>query len=349
MKGEILLKDNFNVPYPIENMEEIKLKTINADELLKIDFPPLAFAINEILPQGIFILAGSGKIGKSWLSLDMCLTVASGSSLWEYSAEKGDVLYLALEDNYRRLQTRLTRIKETKNSIKNLHLATASQGICDGLIEQIKAFINANPNTKLVVIDTLEKIRNSMEFSSSMYQTDYKDMTKLREVTDSSNVTLLLIHHSRKMYDPDPLNTLTGSTGLVGSVDGVWVLEKETRVEDRAKLTVVNRDTQEYCFNLTFEKENCKWLFLGHHEKEETPEEVMCALIDKFLDQTFTGTATQLCNALKQLDGSLDISNLTITKKLKSIKPSLKLKYNIDVEFGARIGNNRVITLSRSL
>lgn len=336
----------FNEEIPIK-----KLDTINADELLKIDFPPLSYAVNEILPQGLFILAGSGKIGKSWLALDMCLSISSGHNFWQFSADQGNVLYLALEDNYRRLQTRLTRIKDDNqgNSICRLHLSTASNGISDGLIEQVKIFINENPNTKLIIIDTLERIRNSMDISTSMYQADYKDMNRLRAITDSSNLTLLLIHHTRKMYDPDPLNTLSGSTGLVGSVDGVWVLEKEARVEDKAKLTIVNRDTQEYCFNLEFDRENCKWNFLGHHEKEETEEEIFCSLVDKFLFQLYKGTATELCTELKQLDENFECSNYTITKKLKSLKTSLKFNYGINVEVGGRSSNNRVITLSRDL
>lgn len=339
--------------YYEEEIQIPKLKTINADDLMKIDFPPLSYAVNEILPQGLFILAGSGKIGKSWLALDMCLSVSGGRDLWEFSAEQGKVLYLALEDNFRRLQTRLSRIKEDnqgyqeENIISNIHLATASKGISDGLIEQVKDFINENPNTKLIIIDTLERIRNSMEISKSMYQTDYQDMNRLRAITDNSNVSLVLIHHTRKMYDPDPLNTLSGSTGLVGSVDGIWVLEKEARVEGKANLTIVNRDTKEYCFNLSFENENCKWFFIGHHEKEESEEEIFCNLINKFLDKTFKGTATELCNELKKVDENFEYSNYTITKKIKSLKASLKFKFNINAEVGGRSSNNRVITLSR--
>jgi hypothetical protein len=82
------------------------------------------------------------------------------------------------------------------------------------------------PETKLIIVDTLERIRDT-EQDKSMYSCDYRDMTALRDITNKHKLTLLLVHHTRKMYDPDPLNTLSGSTGLVGSVDGVFVLLRD--------------------------------------------------------------------------------------------------------------------------
>ena len=95
---------------------------------------------------------------------------------------------------------------------------------------KIKEVLAEKPNKKLIVIDTLECIRNS-EQDKSMYSCDYRDINRLKEILEGNTVTLLLVHHTRKMYDPDPLNTLSGSTGLVVAVDGVWVLEKEKRTE----------------------------------------------------------------------------------------------------------------------
>ncbi len=149
------------------------LTTLDGNTLMSHEYDPLQFSIEKILPHGVFILAGSGKIGKSWLSLDMCTAVATGGMLWEFSAEQGEVLYLALEDTYPRLQSRLTLIQEEKVDIARLHLATASLGIGDGLLEQIHNFLTAHPDTKLIVIDTLERIRN-VDFDKSMYSCDYR-------------------------------------------------------------------------------------------------------------------------------------------------------------------------------
>ena len=109
---------------------------IDGNTLMAQEYEPLQFAVEKILPHGVFILAGSGKIGKSWLSLDLCVNVATGGKLWEFFSEKGDVLYLALEDNHPRLQHRLNKIKAAAVDIARLKLTTASFGISSGLIEQ---------------------------------------------------------------------------------------------------------------------------------------------------------------------------------------------------------------------
>lgn len=322
------------------------LQTITASELMNTEYPPLAFSIEKLLPQGIFILAGSGKIGKSWLSLDMCVAVATGGKLWDFSATEGEVLYLALEDTHPRLKERLERISEENIIAPKLHLAISSLGITDGLIEQIKAFISANPNTRLIVIDTLERIRNG-EQDKSMYSCDYRDINKLREALEGNTATLLLVHHTRKMYDPDPLNTLSGSTGLVGAVDGVWVLEKEKRTEGKGKLTIANRDTEGYCFKVEFDKENCRWNFLGAEESmAENVDETFCDLIAEFVTSTFTGTATELVENLSKLDENFDISSRGIAKKLSNLHGLLKEKYGINYLW-QRGHKGRMITLFR--
>ena len=130
------------------------LITVDGNTLMLQSFPPLQFSVEKILPYGLFILAGSGKIGKSWLALDICKAVATGGELWDFNAGRGEVLYFALEDSYARLQSRL-KIMETENTdISQLYMTTASLGIGDGLLEQIRNFLAEHPNTKLLVIDT---------------------------------------------------------------------------------------------------------------------------------------------------------------------------------------------------
>ncbi|MGL4789999.1 MAG: AAA family ATPase [Anaerotignaceae bacterium] len=322
------------------------LEIISATELLNTEYPPLQFTIDKLLPQGIFILAGSGKIGKSWLSLDMCIAVATGGKLWNYDANVGEVLYLALEDTYPRLKERLERIQDDNADIQRLNLAISSLGITDGLVEQIKAFITANPSTKLIVIDTLERIRNG-EQDKSMYSCDYRDINKLREVLEGNNATLLLVHHTRKMYDPDPLNTLSGSTGLVGAVDGVWVLEKEKRTEGKGKLTIANRDTEGYCFKVEFIKDECRWNFLGSEEElAENEDDNFCDLIAEFVTSSFNGTATELVEGMKKLDENFDISSRAVAKKLSNLQGLLREKYGIKYLW-ERSSKGRVITLFR--
>jgi hypothetical protein len=300
---------------------------IDGNTLMAQEFEPLQFSIDKILPHGLFIMAGSGKIGKSWLSLDVGVCVATGNRLWDFPAAHGDALYLALEDNLPRLKNRLNKIDAKTFDISRLKLTTASFGINSGLIEQVHKFIAKYPDTNLIIIDTLERIRDT-ESDKNIYSCDYRDMTMLREITNKHKLTLLLIHHTRKLHDDDPLNTLSGSMGLVGSVDGVFVLEKDTRTGHDAKLTIANRDTEGFCFKLQFDPENCKWGFIGNYE--ETPkgktedktdekdekDEWLLLLVDELLQDEWSGTATELCNALKAIDPEADVEHRTIKKRL---------------------------------
>jgi len=305
------------------------------------EFEPLRFSVEKILPHGLFILAGSPKVGKSWLSLDMCQAVATGGRLWDFTAEQGDVLYLALEDTYNRLQNHLKQLEAEKMNISRLHLATASFGLQDGLLEQIHNFITANPGTSFIAIDTLEHIRNG-EQDKNIYSCDYRDIKRLREITSKYRLTLLLIHHTRKMYDPDPLNTISGSTGLTGAVDGLFILEKAKRSGNDAKLTIANRDTENFCFDLRFDAEKCRWVFIGNNFDGGGDEDALVILLDDFLQDEWSGTATELCGELKKLDGGLELNPATLTKKLKSISGLFKKEHNIDIVFERTHKNKRI-------
>jgi len=324
--------------------------TINAALLMEQEFEPLRFSIDTILPHGLFILAGSGKIGKSWLALDMCAAVSSGGKLWEFPAEQGEVLYLALEDNHARLQGRLVKTETENTDVKRLHLATAALGISSGLLEQTHNFLTEYPDTKMIIVDTLERIRDT-EQDKSMYSCDYRDMTALREIINRHRLTLLLIHHTRKMYDPDPLNTLSGSTGLIGSVDGVFVLEKDKRTSNKAKLTIANRDTEGFCFKLEFDPDKCKWLFMGNETDTPETDEPFCLMIaDLMKDRdAWRGSPTELSDTLNREHPDCGINHLNITKKLNAHTGLFKEKYNIEIGTDGRKTDKRTITLTRTM
>jgi hypothetical protein len=350
-------------PQPVNEVKVIpatnKLATIDYNTLMKQEYAPLRFQVAEVLPQGLFILAGAPKIGKSWLVLDMCRSISAGSELWGYSTTRNGVLYIALEDNYRRLQDRLKMIAtdEPPDEPLDLHLAVSAKGIHDGLVEQIDNYMKEHPNTGLIAIDTLEHIRkgDADRKDRGLYSTDYKDMQIMREIINKyEGITLMLIHHTRKMYDADPLFTVTGSTGLTGAVDGIWVLDKEKRAENKAILSILNRDTKSYAFKLELDEENCKWQFMGEHKKiEQDDKERLCQAVSGLFTQTdldgiaeWKGNATALCTALYKIDENLNISERTIKGKLKQRETQdlLKKKFNINYkyqEFGKMIILNR--------
>jgi hypothetical protein len=202
----------------------------------------------------------------------------------------------------------------------------------------------------MIIVDTLERIRDT-EQDKSMYSCDYRDMTALREITNRHKLTLLLIHHTRKMYDPDPLNTLSGSTGLIGSVDGVFVLEKDKRTSHKATLTIANRDTEGYCFKLEFDPDKCKWLFMGNETDTPETNEPFCLLIaDLMKDRdAWRGTPTELSETLNKIDPDCGINHLNITKKLNAHTDLFKEKHNIEIGTDGRKTDKRTITLTRTM
>jgi len=358
----ILAENKAEMQTPTPPTKTAKLTTIDYSTLMKQEYAPLKYAISDILPQGLFILAGAPKIGKSWLILDMCHSIAKGTELWGYNTTKSDVLYIALEDNYRRLQDRLKKIvaSESLNEPIHLHLSVSAKGIHDGLVEQVDEFMKDHPNTGFIAIDTLEHIRKGEvdRKDRGLYSTDYADMQILRAITNKyDGITLMLIHHTRKMYDADPLFTVTGSTGLTGAVDGIWVLDKEKRAENKAVLSILNRDTKGYAFKLQLDEGNCKWQFLGECENtEQDDKERLSLAINSLFTQNdingiaeWKGNATALCIALLKIDDRLTITERTVKNKLniKDLQDLLKNKYSISYKY-QEFGRNIIFTKSNT-
>jgi hypothetical protein len=327
------------------------LNTITAKDLMAQPAKPLGFTIDGILPHGLFILAGSPKVGKSWLALDMCQAVSAGGSLWQYSAAQGDVLYLALEDTRIRLQERLNRVSYVRDSdsTTDIHFATKSLKLGDGLDRQLTDFIDWYPQTKLIIIDTMQYIRNNGK-SVSTYSNDYRDMDALRAIIENRKLTLLLVTHTRKTGDADPLNLISGSTGLAGAVDGVFILEKNKRVGSAAKLTIANRDTESHQFELRFDKTSCRWQFIRETGDDNDTEDYLYELLNLLLDETpiWSGTATQLSATLTALDPAFTVSPIGLSRTLKSQQAFLLEQHKIDCRF-TRNKTARIIELSRDV
>ena len=326
-----------------------QLKIVTAKELLAKPQEPISFTIDSILPHGLFILSGRSKVGKSCLALDMSLCVAGGDVLWNYPASQGDVLYLALEDTNQRLQVRLSKFNPVcvSGDSTDIHFVTRASKLGYGLAEQISVFLDAHPKTKLIVIDTLQYIRNSGNYTGT-YSGDYHDMDALREIIAGRGLAMLLITHNHKSDDADPINRVYGSAGLTGAVDGIFVLEKNKRSGDKAKLTITNRDTESFQFDLRFDRLNCRWLFIAESGSDDCDEEdQLYELLNLLLDESeiWRGTSTQLCIALTKLDPAFSISPIAPSKFLKSHQEYLRTQHKIECVF-TRTKTTRLIELS---
>lgn len=225
------------------------LKIINANKLLYTTLEDTEFIVDQILPVGLHIFCGAPKVGKSWLMLDLCIRVSKGEKLFNLNTKQCDVLYLALEDTYQRLQKRLFKLTDDIGS--NFHLTIESNKIANGLLIQLENAIKQFPNTKLIIIDTLQKIRR--QTNDLNYACDYGEISTLKSFADRNKIAIILVHHLRKQDDNDVFNKISGTTGIMGSSDTTFILEKKSRDESIATLYVTGRDVEYQTFTLKFE------------------------------------------------------------------------------------------------
>ena len=249
----------------MESFENV-LSVVSGQTLMELTLPPQDYVIRGLLPMGLSIIGGAPKIGKSWLMLDLCVKVAKGEPLWEMETRRGTTLYLCLEDTLRRLQTRLDCITETVPP--NAFFATVSGTLADDLEAQILQFVRVHPDTVLIVIDTFQMIRGNA--GEPTYGGDYEEIQKLKRIADSQRVAILLVHHLRKQGDRDPINKLSGTTGITGAVDTVFVLDKSRRREDGATLVCTGRDIEHRELELRFSKEEFVWKLMNDSAKDQT-------------------------------------------------------------------------------
>ena len=245
-----------------------KLSTIDADTLQSIPYAPLPFVVEDLLPQGLHLLAGAPKIGKSWLALWLCLCAAQGKPLWNFATKPCEVLYLCLEDSFQRIQSRLFDL--TEDAPPSLHFAVMAEQLHSGLVEQIEQFLQEHPATGLVVIDTLQRIRTAGN-EVNPYASDYRDIGVLKTLADRHRIAILLIHHLRKLNDDDPMNMISGTTGLSGATDSNFVLRKNKRGENTATLYCTGRDIAYRELSLEFNVENHVWNLLGDNCEQAGP------------------------------------------------------------------------------
>jgi hypothetical protein len=247
-------------------------ETVTAADLMASELPPVRWGVRGVLPEGVTLLAGKPKLGKSWLALGLCVAVAAGGvALGTRQVEQGDVLYLALEDNRRRLQKRLGKMLRGP-APAGLEIATAWPKLDEGGVEALRAWLAEHPEARLVAVDTLAKIRPRTR-GQNVYQEDYAALEELLPLAAEHEVAIVVVHRTRKMAAADPLDEISGSTGLTGGVDGVLVLKRDRGKAD-AVLHVDGRDIEEPAeYALKWDAETAGWTIVGDAEEYRMSEE----------------------------------------------------------------------------
>ena len=279
-----------------------KLNVIDGETLMDARLPKRNFCVETLLPEGISMLGGAPKVGKSWMVLLLALQVAKGETLWNLPTKQGTVLYLALEDSLSRLQDRLNRL--TDEAPASLYFATTAGTIGDELCMQISKFILEHPDTVLVIIDTFQIVRNNGIEAS--YANDYEEVRALKTLADEKKISLLLVHHLRKQGDSYALNKLSGTTGISGAMDAVFILDQSKRNANGATLFCTGRDIENREIEIQLKKENCEWELKGDSLEEPTlsqPEEITLLIEMMKQLQSFDGGNTELAEQLNSFSG----------------------------------------------
>lgn len=232
-----------------------------ATDLMTTDFPEPRWAVPGLLCEGLNLLVGSPKLGKSWLCLGLGVAIASGGvALGKIHVEEGDVLYAALEDTPRRLQGRLRTVLGTDPVPENLTIVTALPKGQEA-IDLVGEWLDAHPRARLVVIDVLRKVTPRSD-GRNAYEADYDAMSALKRLADAHGIAVVAVHHTRKLVDEgDVFNEVSGSTGLTGAADAI-LIAKRARNTAEAVLHVTGRDVTEQEYGLAWNVETCTWTLL---------------------------------------------------------------------------------------
>ena len=321
-----------------------RLQTIDADTLQSTAYEPVSFVVDDLLPQGLHLLAGAPKIGKSWLALWLCLCAAQGKPLWTFATRPCEVLYLCLEDSFQRIQSRLFDL--TEDAPPTLHFAVMSQQLHNGLVEQIEQFLKEHPQTRLIVIDTLQRIR-TVGNDANPYASDYRDIGVLKALADKHRIAILLVHHLRKELADDVFSRISGTTAISGAVDSSFTLVEDKRGSGKATLSCIGRDIEYRELTLERNEENV-WELVS--DSRTQPEllggRIVILLSELMRDRAeFIGTPTELS---AQID-PVGSEGITPKKVSRLILQSVAALSKIGISAVVRRSNGkRLIELRRA-
>lgn len=318
------------------------LSLISACDLQKANIPPVRFLVDELMPEGTNLIVAASKIGKSWMVLDMGLSIAAGTKFLGRNTHRCGVLYLALEDSNGRLQSRMNKVLQGATAPSGFYFLTEAPDLDNGLLEQLEYTLNSNPEIKLIIIDTLQKIRGKALPRESSYEMDYRHMGAVKTFAEKHGVSVLFVHHTRKMKDDgDPFNMISGTNGIMGAADTAWVIVKE-RSAQNATLHITGRDVAQEELVIRFDKENSwKWQTVGaasqiHEQQQRTEYEqnpivlTVRQLLKESKDGQWSGYSTNLMNEGQRIcKYPIAITPQKLGLAIKALSPLLKQYDNI--------------------
>lgn len=251
-------KEDMKEKYKKETKKASTPNSISAYDLLGMELEQPYTVVENMICQGLTILAGDPKVGKSWLCLDLCNSICNEETFLGFNTNKCECSYFALEDSENRLQNRLKKLTVRKDTLKNFHIQTKCSPLDEGLLEELENHLKEFPNVKFIIIDTLQKVRETKSNGNNMYKQDYSEMTKIKTFADAHKINITAIHHLKKGQEDDVFNKLNGSNGITGAADTIIIISK-IKNKKEVKFSIEGRDVEMNEKLLLFNTETCKW------------------------------------------------------------------------------------------
>lgn len=292
--------------------------SVDARTLMAMRFEESRAIIPGFLYLGLTILASRPKDGKSFLALKLGLCLATGSSFLGMPPARCGVLVMALEDTLDRLQDRLNLLPYEKTD--SLHFMTTSKGLPEDVFRELDPQLSEFPDIKVVVIDTLQKIRHRSGDVS--YGADYEDLGALKEYADQRGIAILLLHHTRKAEAESAYDRISGTSGITGVADAMMVL---MRHGDEATLSVRGREAEERGYQLEFHSGD--WGLADPATVEARSEAAVpegVRLVESLMDsrESWSGTFKELLEAI----GSPRMTERMLSQQLRDCSDVLSTR-----------------------
>lgn len=249
----------------------------SAGEIMSMDIKPINWFVEDLFTTGLSIICGASKIGKSWFVQNLCLSISNGDKFLDKPTNKQTCWYMALEDDESLSKTRLDKMLKGKPAPNNFYISYSIYSMekldkdKPTLMEYIAENVKRNPEIKLVVIDTFQKVRSSALRGESMYAHDYRDISTLKQLADELDIAIVLIHHTNKMKDRDtdgdPFSKISGTNGIMASADCIFLLSKK-RDEQTVDFTFTGRKIRYDTWKLCQNENDMTWCKIGTAEEE---------------------------------------------------------------------------------
>ena len=325
----------YTAPRKANDNAKAKRTSFTASELWDMSFPPIAWVVPDYVAAGLTLLVGAPKLGKSWLSLDICRAVAEGGYvLGDRHCQQGSALYAALEDNPRRIKDRLHKVCGRKPG-DGFTVWTEMNPLDKGGLDELRAWIESAEAPRLIVLDVLNKIRAAKTKNDDPYQYDYNSMTPLKELADEFNLAIVVVHHTRKAEAGDKLERTSGTNGLTGAADTTIILDRDG---EGVTLSGRGRDIEEFETAVQFDRDNCRWRVLGDAVEVRRSDERKL-ILDALATTTEPMTSRELSDVTDQPDGNVR-RMLAKMAKAGEVEKAARGKYRLPTIPPGNIGNN---------